>query len=687
MLPLGEGNTCPHCGHNMEEEMSIPVHVLRPGTVLQKRYLLGLPLGQGGFGITYIGRDLLLDMRVAVKEFFPNGYANRYVEASEEVTVTDAGQEDYIRSGKERFLREAKVLAQFHGNPSIVDVRDFFEGNNTAYIVMEYIEGEDLRNHIKKRLFSADEIFSLLDPIFLVLDRIHEKGIIHRDISPDNIMMQKDGTLKLMDFGAARLSNVNDHRSVSVVLKAGYAPEEQYRTKGIQGPWTDIYALCATIYKCITGITPDDSMERVFEDSLKWPSEMGIAITEKQEAVLKKGLSVRAQDRYQSLKELREDLFEGVGGESSFVSGAELASSTDVSANSLADEDDRTIYDPSAFSEEKEKTIYDPAMAEEPEVSHDTQNEVSPIVKEEGRKRDKGNKKEKGKKKIDIKTIIAVGLCLVLLSLGYLARLTGSSQVTGAMLLGEMYNSSLTFNGKTSFTEVYSSSYQNITVDGEQYEISLFPAYVETTPEKMTMCYYDRLGNIHEVYGTYKIKGENLILTVLGINGEEAVVKPNKMQYKVKLSYTHCIEIEKNGKSVFLDSNTLYRTDQDGYIKDTKFLLKGTLSPGSEPYNSNIVKVYITCWGGVIWFKDGGYAVLDEPKITDDWVQINWHSEIHPYNGETIEENKAGYYSPYYIINRGYGFVLIDSEGVAHYFQEQDWTSEDRNVLATVSLY
>lgn len=310
MQPNGGVQVCPHCGYESQKKEHLP-HVLRPGTVLNDRYLLGLPLGQGGFGITYIGRDLKLDMRVAVKEYYPSGYANRNVEVSDRITITDERLRMAADEGKNRFLKEARAMARFHGTPGIVDVRDYFEANSTAYIIMEYLEGEDLAHRIRKQLFSADEIFHLMSPILDTLEKIHRQDVVHRDISPDNIMMLPDGSLKLMDFGAARIMNYSDQRSMSVMLKAGYAPVEQYRSRGQQGPWTDIYALCATIYKCITGKTPEDALERAFEDELKWPSELGFSISVRQEAALKKGMAVHQQDRFQSISELKAALAEG----------------------------------------------------------------------------------------------------------------------------------------------------------------------------------------------------------------------------------------------------------------------------------------------------------------------------------------------------------------------------------------
>lgn len=308
MEPLHSERKCPHCG--FEGTSSVAPHCLQPGTVLNERYLIGVVIGQGGFGITYMGRDLKLDMRVAVKEYYPNGYTNRNAEVSSRLTISDKKQEAFIRAGKIKFLEEARALAQLHENAGVVDVRDFFEANQTAYIVMEYLDGEDLRKTLRHTNFSANEVFRIMRPVMDALEKVHDVGIIHRDISPDNIMLLKNGSVKLMDFGASKTLDFSDQRSVSVVLKAGYAPEEQYRPKGVLGPWTDIYALCATIYKCVTGITPDDALERGHKDSLQWPSELGIEITKVQESVLKKGMAVEIQDRFQSIRELKAMLYE-----------------------------------------------------------------------------------------------------------------------------------------------------------------------------------------------------------------------------------------------------------------------------------------------------------------------------------------------------------------------------------------
>ena len=283
-------------------------HQLRPGTILNDRYLVGGCLGQGGFGITYVGRDLKLDMRIAIKEYYPTGYANRSTLVSNNITVIDTSNASVIRDGIQKFLSEARILARFDAEPGVVSVRDFFEANQTAYIIMEFLDGKDLGMILNERLFRADEIFHLMEPVMNTLEKIHSVNIIHRDISPDNLMLLNDGSLKLMDFGSARLVDYSDRRSLSVVLKAGFAPEEQYRSKGIQGPWTDIYALCATIYKCISGITPDDALDRGYQDTTRWPSEMQIPISPRQEAALKKGMAFRPEERFQNIAELRQAL-------------------------------------------------------------------------------------------------------------------------------------------------------------------------------------------------------------------------------------------------------------------------------------------------------------------------------------------------------------------------------------------
>ena len=290
----------------MEENL----HCLRKGTRLIGRYTIEGVLGQGGFGITYLGMDELHEKPVAIKEFFPQGIVTRNIQYQDTVTVTFVGEKDNYEKGKERFLKEARTMAKFSKDEGIVKALDFFEINNTAYIVMEYLEGVTLKQYLREnKRIDAEDLVELLVPLIEALDEIHSQGLIHRDISPDNIMVLPDGRIKLMDFGAARDYTEFGEKSLSIVLKPGYAPPEQYQTHGVQGPWTDIYALCATMYKCITGENPPDAIERVMDDHLKKISEYGIAIPPQAEAAIIKGMSVSAKDRYQNIKDFCEDLY------------------------------------------------------------------------------------------------------------------------------------------------------------------------------------------------------------------------------------------------------------------------------------------------------------------------------------------------------------------------------------------
>nr|MCR5122186.1 serine/threonine protein kinase [Ruminococcus sp.] len=294
---------CPHCG--MEQRTyAAPPHILQAGTVVNGRYLIGGLIGEGGFGITYIGLDSLLKYRVAVKEFFPNGMATRNSTVSAEVqTIGSEKSRDFFCKARDNFLREAQVLARFNEEPSVVSVKDFFDANNTVYIVMEYLEGITLKQHLNRKggRIPWREAVSLLMPVLSALKKIHSEGLIHRDISPDNIMLVK-GSVKLLDFGAAR--EYTDEKSLSVMLKHGYAPFEQYKRHGDQGAWTDIYAFCATLYKCITGETPVQATDRIEEDTLKMPSELGIEVGEVFEDVLRRGLAVRVRERIHTDDEL-----------------------------------------------------------------------------------------------------------------------------------------------------------------------------------------------------------------------------------------------------------------------------------------------------------------------------------------------------------------------------------------------
>lgn len=304
MKPLEASPACRHCGYNNVNRLPKKPYHLSPGTVLHQRYLLGLALGEGGFGITYIGLDTMLGKRVAVKEFFPLGIAHRVSAQSPAVAVMLPEKADFFSRGTERFLAEAQSVAAFTEEEGIVDVLDFFRENGTAYIVMEYLEGKTLRELVAANgAFPSDRLIALTLPVMKSLKAMHAQGMIHRDISPDNLMLTKSGKLKLMDFGSARYY-MSSGQGKEITLKPGYAPEEQYRRGSRQGPYTDVYALCATIYACITGIVPMNSPIRMNADTLRPPTQLGVRITPQQEYALMHGLAPSAQYRTPNMEQL-----------------------------------------------------------------------------------------------------------------------------------------------------------------------------------------------------------------------------------------------------------------------------------------------------------------------------------------------------------------------------------------------
>lgn len=290
---------CPHCGFDENEEQ--PYLALPLGTILNGRYMLGKVLGVGGFGITYLGYDLTLEITVAVKEYMPSSLVTRSADRYT-VTLTGRVEDDYLY-GMERFLDEAKILAKLHNTPNIVSVQNYFKENKTAYFVMEYVDGMSLKSYLKQHgeVIPYNQALTILQPIMEAMIQVHSMNLLHRDISPDNIYITSNGESRLLDFGAARFA-MGDGKSVSVILKHGYAPEEQYSSHGNQGPWTDVYAMSATLYRCITGILPPDSIERIHKDTLKRPSELGISLPAHIEKAIIKALSVRAEDRFANME-------------------------------------------------------------------------------------------------------------------------------------------------------------------------------------------------------------------------------------------------------------------------------------------------------------------------------------------------------------------------------------------------
>lgn len=310
MTPVKEGEPCAACGLTSGTYSPSPHH-LPPGTILVDRYLVGRVLGEGGFGITYIGCDLRLELKVAIKEYFPSDKVTRHAQASLEVSNYTGALAGNYEQGKEKYLQEARTMARMNKQGEIVSVRDFFEANNTAYIVMEYVEGTTFKELVVQKggRIPAGEFLHMIEPLFSALSVMHETGLIHRDISPDNLMLE-NGCVRLLDFGCAREST-HGTETMTIALKHGYAPIEQYQHKG-QGPWTDVYGLCATMYYCLTGKVPQQSLDRLCEDELILPRKLGVDLTENQERALLYGMGIRPRRRYQSIQELYAALYTGV---------------------------------------------------------------------------------------------------------------------------------------------------------------------------------------------------------------------------------------------------------------------------------------------------------------------------------------------------------------------------------------
>ncbi len=306
----GEG-ACSYCGYDPGKDEGKYPFALPAGTVLANRYILGRVLGQGGFGVTYVAFDQQTRSRVAIKEYLPGEIAFR-TPGNLTLQVYSADQQEDFDYGRNQFLAEAKILSEFVGNDHIVGILSFFEGNGTAYFAMEYMEGQTLKQYLLERNhpLTVAEANKILLPIMEALDWVHSKGIIHRDISPDNIMLRKDGTAKLIDFGAARNSTSNKSRSLDVILKPGFAPLEQYTRRGRQGPYTDVYAMAATYYYSITGKVPPDAIERSEEDTLIPPSKLGVKLSQDLENTLLRALNVSATGRYLTMRAFYQDMMQ-----------------------------------------------------------------------------------------------------------------------------------------------------------------------------------------------------------------------------------------------------------------------------------------------------------------------------------------------------------------------------------------
>ncbi len=306
---LNEDRVCMTCGRRADDKPALPNQLARR-TILAKRYLIDKAIGEGGFGITYSAWDLTDGRHVAIKEYYPSGYVSRDTRNGA-VVIGNKKNHAATNRGLKRFIDEAQNLARVSDHSGVVAVLDFFSANNTAYIVMEFLDGISLKKYVRRKgKLDEETVLTILKPVVYSLREVHAAGLIHRDISPDNILITKNGEVKLIDFGAAEQTNP-DGRSVSIVLKQGYAPEEQYRLRGEQGPWTDIYALGVTIYYCLTAQLPPESIQRMYDDTIVPPSKLGAKVSPATESALMRAMAVFAADRFKNMDELIAAFYSG----------------------------------------------------------------------------------------------------------------------------------------------------------------------------------------------------------------------------------------------------------------------------------------------------------------------------------------------------------------------------------------
>lgn len=299
---------CPHCGYSPSAENQ--VRYALTGHILAGRYLVGRILGQGGFGITYLGWDLKLEDKVAIKEFYPSGHVSRYTTNGVRLEWNSTPTALAMRkTGLEAFLKEARKMSKISHVRNAVTVLDVLTENDTAYIIMDYVAGKTLKATLAENgpmeWAQAKEIFL---PVIRTMSEIHQAGIIHRDISPDNLMLKPSGDAILLDLGAAKDISVDGGMTTSFVAKAGFSPLEQYGQKGHSGPWTDVYAMAATIYYTLTGTLPTSSTDRLEKDDLRWDLPALTALPKHVLSALNNAMKIRVADRTQTMDDFLQEL-------------------------------------------------------------------------------------------------------------------------------------------------------------------------------------------------------------------------------------------------------------------------------------------------------------------------------------------------------------------------------------------
>ena len=320
MKPLNWDGRCLHCNFE-QSEYSLDLHYLPLGALLKNGdYMVGKVLGSGGFGITYIGFDRNLLSRVAIKEYYPARFVSRDVSDGDfSIRIYSGDTEKEYKKGLESFIEEARILARFSGMQGIVNIRSFFRENETAYIVMDCVEGISVKEYVQNRgKINPELVLEMMEQPIRALQKVHEEMLVHRDVSADNFIIDQNGKVTLIDFGAARYSNVIDDKTNTAICKQGFSALEQYSGSGKQGPWTDVYSICATMYYMMTGIVPKSSTERIVDDTIVPLQQMEeINLDQKKKQIIMSGMAVKNNERIQNMEKLYlalygKELVEGI---------------------------------------------------------------------------------------------------------------------------------------------------------------------------------------------------------------------------------------------------------------------------------------------------------------------------------------------------------------------------------------
>jgi len=297
-MTLDPKGWCIFCSKSVHQMATTPP-ALPMRVVLNGKYFVGRILGEGGFGITYLGLNLLTGKKVAIKEFFPKGYTMRG-QGTKAITANEQSKAAYAH-WLNAFIKEAKLLASIKHLRGVVRIMDFFSENGTAYIVTDFLDGVSLRTYMNSHggKLPWRSAIAILRPVLDSLHVLHENGVIHNDISPENIMMIKRNVVKLIDFGAS-----STYREISdkpyIVLKPGFSPPECYKARSLKGPYSDVYQVAATLYNMITGIIPPESPKRN-PDRLVAPNKLGAGLPPIMERAVLKALNTNPNERYQTI--------------------------------------------------------------------------------------------------------------------------------------------------------------------------------------------------------------------------------------------------------------------------------------------------------------------------------------------------------------------------------------------------